>query len=62
MSIFGVIRMELCGGCAATIDEWRPGWVATRETVPKNDKVVCEHCGRRRYGGMHRIREADDAR
>ena len=45
-------RMELCGRCVALI---RDKYFVKLVDRPSNHKVTCQHCKRRRYGGVYDV-------
>ncbi len=46
-------RMELCGECAERLGR---GYEVHRAAGDEDQKVVCENCGKRRYGGVYEVR------
>ena len=44
----------LCGVCAALMKE---AGVKIRQLPGRTEKVTCEHCGKRRFGGSYVIGE-----
>ncbi len=45
-------QADLCGRCAALFDEH---YKLTRISGGRENKVTCEKCGKRRYGGTYEI-------
>ena len=42
----------LCGVCAAIMKE---AGIQLRQLPGRTEKVTCEHCGKRRFGGVYEI-------
>lgn len=45
-------QANLCGRCAALVEEH---YKLTRISGGRDNKVTCEVCGKRRYGGTYEI-------
>lgn len=46
-------RMELCGACAAKLKD--EGLIVQKVRRGVDQKVSCEKCGKRRYGGPYDV-------
>ena len=49
----------LCGACAALMKE---AGLQLRQLPGRTEKISCEHCGKRRFGGKYEIGPSQSAR
>lgn len=54
MNIFGNTKKVLCVPCALAIEEEK-NVLAKRVAGGVGNKITCERCGRRRYGGEYEL-------
>ena len=46
------MRYELCGACAAKLEE---AYELRKIVQPTDNKITCAHCRRRRYGAKYEM-------
>ena len=50
------VKKELCVPCAIKL----AGTKDVRKTAHRKEKITCDECGRRRYGGVYEVTDKEE--